>query len=317
MTEAISRQGIESRSLIVAMWGNLFMAAAGVLAGFLSNSAAIMMDGLFSMVGFVSLLLARRISGRVTAGPDRLRPFGYAADEAIFVTFRALSLLGLVLAASTTSIQRIIAYLRGEVPAPLNFGAMPYYYLIITLTCFGLWWLHYRAWVKTGRSSDMLKLEGQAAAFDGAITVASGLGLAAIYFFGKGPLAPIAPVGDSIIVLLLCAFAVGGYFRDLRGGLAELAGVTASPDVIAVARRALRPALAEDGGRLSDLSVNKIGRTHQVMVYYDPGRPVTAAQADRLNLRMLRDLRGALPGADVMLVITEYPRRWPDEVWPG
>ncbi|MBA4492667.1 cation transporter [Paracoccus sp. S1E-3] len=310
-------QAIEARSLIVAMWGNLFMAACGVVAGFLSNSNAIIMDGLFSMVGFVSLFLARRISRRVGAGPDRQRPFGYAADEAIFVTFRALSVLGLILAASTSAFQRIYSYALGTMPPPLNFGIMPYYYAIITATCFGLWWMHRRAWIRTGRSSDMLNLESRAAAFDGAITVASGIGLAAIYFFGKGPLAPIAPVGDSIIVLLLCLFAVGGYFREVRGGLEELAGVTASPDSVALARRALRRAIAEDGGRLIDLSITKIGRSHVVMVYYDPGRPLSAAEIDRLNLRMQGDLHQSLPGAEVTLLVTEHPRRWPDELWPA
>lgn len=318
MTEiATQHQRIESRSLIIAMWGNMVMALAGVLTGFFSNSGTIIMDGLFSLLGFGSLFLARRVSLRVTAGPDRFRPFGYAADEAIFVTFRALSLLGLVIAASAAAFQRIFNYFRGDPPAPLQYGMMPYYYVIITATCFGLWWMHRRAWDKTGRSSNMLKLESRAAAFDGAITVSSGIGLAAIYYFGKGPLAPIAPIGDSIIVLLLCLFAVGGYLRDIRAGLGELAGVTAPPDSVALIRRALRPALTENGGKLMDLSVTKIGRGHFVLVYYDPQRPITAPEVDTLNLRMLRDARQAIPDAEVTLLITEYPRRFPDALWPG
>ncbi len=311
------RKRLESRSLVVAMWGNLFMAAAGLLAGILSNSNAIMMDGLFSLIGFGSALLGRRISLRIDAGPDKLRPFGYAADEAIFATFRSLSLLGLVLFAVANALKNIYSYLNGMVPEPLIFAPMIIYFSVIGVTCAILWGFHYFTWRRTGRNSSILQVEAKAAMFDGLVTAAAGLGLGAIYMFSDGPLASIAPVGDSMIVMLLCLLAIGSYVRDFRGGLGELAGISASPAKLAAARRSLRAAIAEDGGTLLDMSVTKLGRTFLVSVYYDPDRPVSAMEVDRLNLRMIRDARQALPGADVMLMITEHPRRWPDEMNPN
>lgn len=305
---------LEGRSLMLAMWGNLFMGAAGIAAGFASNSGAIMMDGLFSMIGFGSALLARRISRRLDAAPDRLRPYGYAADEAIFVTFRSLSLLGLVLFAVTMAAKNIYDYLTGTPPEPLNFGPMIGYFILIGATCAALWFSHHRAWTRTGRNSDILRLESRAAAFDGAITASAGIGLAGIYLLRDGWLAPIAPVGDSIIVIFLCLAAIGQYFGGFRAGLAELAGVSAAPAQIAAARRAARPALTGDGGRLTDLSVVKIGRSHLVTIYYDPGRPIEAAAVDDLNLRLLADIRAVLPRADVLLLITAFGRAWPPEL---
>ncbi|AUH63787.1 cation transporter [Paracoccus zhejiangensis] len=307
---------LEARALTLAMWGNLFMAVAGLAAGFLSNSNAIMMDGLFSLIGFASALLGRRISRRVEAGPDRLRPFGYAADEAIFITFRSLSLLGLVLFAVTNAAKNIFDYAMGTPPEPLIFGPMIGYFVIIGGTCLGLWLSHRRAWQKTGRTSDILRLEARASAFDGIITASAGVGLALIYLLRDGPLAVIAPVGDSIIVLFLCLTVIGQYFSGFRAGLGELAGVTAPPDRVALARRSLRPALSEDGGRLHDLSVMKTGRSFLVTAYYDPLRSVTAAEIDALNLRLIRDMREALPGSDVLLLVTGYPRRWPEDISP-
>lgn len=309
-------RGLESRALTLAMWGNLFMAVSGLAAGFWSNSNAIMMDGLFSLIGFGSALLGRRISRKVESGPDRLRPYGYAADEAIFVTFRSLSLLGLVLFAVTNAAKNIFDYATGTPPEPLIFGPMIGYFVIIGATCLGLWLSHRRAWVKTGRQSEILRLESRASAFDGIVTAAAGAGLALIWLLREGPLAVIAPIGDSLIVLLLCLTVIGQYFGGFRAGLGELAGVTASPDRVALARRTLRPTLTEDGGRLHDLSVLKTGRSFLVTAYYDPGRPMLAAEIDRLNLRLIRDMRAALPGSDVLLLITEYPRRWPDAISP-
>lgn len=313
---ADNKKYLESRSLGVAMWGNMFMAAAGMLAGVLSNSNAIMMDGLFSLIGFGSALLGRRISRRIDAGPDKARPFGYAADEAIFSTFRSLSLLGLVLFAITNAIKSIYNYLSGMTPEPLNFAPMIVYFSGIGLTCAILWGFHHFTWHRTGKSSSILRLEAKAAMFDGLITAAAGVGLGAIYLFQDGPLAPVAPVGDSVIVLLLCMLAIGSYVRDFRGGLGELAGASASPESVAAARRSLRSAIAEDGGALQDMSVTKLGRTFLVTVYYNPGRPVSAAEIDSLNLRMIQDARKALTGADVLLVITEHPRRWPEALNP-
>ncbi|MCP4207699.1 MAG: hypothetical protein GY767_11710, partial [Shimia sp.] len=52
----------EMRALSIAMAGSLFMGGAGVLAAILSNSTAIMMDGLFSLIGFTSAFIGRKIS---------------------------------------------------------------------------------------------------------------------------------------------------------------------------------------------------------------------------------------------------------------
>lgn len=310
------RQRLEERSLGVAMWGNLFMALAGLLAAVLSNSTAIMMDGLFSLVGFGSALLARRISRRLEAGPDKARPFGYAADEALFSTFRALSLLGLIAFAVASALRNIFGYLSGVTPEPLIFGPMIVYFGGIGLTCALLWVFHYVTWRRTGRTSAILRIEAKAAMFDALVTAAAGFGLGAIYLFRDGPLSAVAPIGDSLIVLMLCLLAVGINLREFRDGLGELAGISARPQHLAAARRALRSAIAEDGGALRDLSVTKLGRSFLVAAYYDPGRPVTAADLDRLNLRMIRDAREALPGADVLLIVTEHPRRWPDALSP-
>lgn len=305
---------LESRALVIAMFGNLVMCVAGVLTAILSNSTAIMMDGLFSLIGFAAAFVGRQVSRKIDAGPDRLRPIGYAPDEAIFLTFRALSLLGLILFAATSAAADIIRYLRGEPVPVLNFGPMGAYFLLIFLICMLLWVLHHRTWQHTGRTSDVLRLEAKASAFDAVLTAATGIGILAVYLFGEGWLAPIAPVGDSLIVLILCATIIGQYWRDLMAGLRELAGVTADPRIVLTARRALRPSIAEAGSELRDLAVIKLGRTYIAFAYVTPRQPISAHEIDRLNLRMIRDLRAELPGADVFLQISEHPRRWPDTV---
>ncbi len=303
----------ESRALTVSMWGNLFMGVAGIAAAILSNSQAILVDGLFSMIGFTAAILGKHVTKTATAGPDKHRPFGYAADEAIFVTFRSLSLLGLVLFSLVGAAMRIYAYVQGAEPEPLNFAPLLVYFVGIGLTCALLWFVHHSAWRKTGRKSDVLHLESKAAAFDGFITAAAGIGLVAIELLRDGFLAPIAPIGDSLIVFVLCMTVVTRYYKDFVKGLGELAGVTADPEHIAQARRAVRDTVQNDGGQLHDLSVSKLGRRFWVTVYYDPGRAILAQEVDDLTRQMGKDIGAALSGAEVVLLISQYDRAFVQE----
>ena len=47
-------QDFEGQSLETGKWGNLLMAVAGVVAAFLSHSDALLVDGLYSGVKFLS-----------------------------------------------------------------------------------------------------------------------------------------------------------------------------------------------------------------------------------------------------------------------
>lgn len=299
---------VEQRSLARAKWGNLVMGGAGVLAAWLSHSQAILVDGLFSLIGFAAAIVGARVSASTMRAPDRTRPLGYAADEPIFVTFRALSLLGLVAFAIGSAALNIFTYASGGEIAELVFGPIIVYFVVVGAICFGLAFSHRRAWIRTGRQSDVLRLETSAATFDGVMTLIAGLGLSAMPLLRDGPLGWISPIGDSVMVLALCGLVLVRYVKDFRRGLGELAGVTAPPAQIAAARRGVRQILFEEDGRLVDLSVQRLGRRAQVVLYFDPGRAVTAAWVDSLTQRLDAALTEALGPCDTYLIISEHGR---------
>ena len=301
-------QKMERRAMITSMVGNLFMGLAGVYAGYLSKSQAILLDGLFSLIGFSAAYLGMRVARNAYRLPNKVRPFGYAADEALFVTFRSLTLLGLVLFAVAMAALNIIGYLKGGTPEALNFSPMITYFVVIGLTCAILWGFHHWSWVRTGKQSDVLKLESQAAAFDGLVTAAAAIGLLGIHLFRDGFLAPVAPIGDSIVVLVLCATVLIQYFKSFLSGLGELAGLTAQPQYLAATRRAIRQSVLQDGGEIVDLSVSKLGRSFTVVVYYNPRRSVSAGEVDQLTLQIEKDVLRAVPQAWVAVVISEHGR---------
>lgn len=298
----------EQRALTISKWANLFMGGAGVLAAWLSNSQALLVDGLFSLIGFAAAILGARVSAQAWRGPDRRRPLGYAADESLFVTFRALSLLGLVIFAIVNAALNIVTYAMGGTIAELRYGPIIIYFILICSVCAGLAFTHRAAWLSTGRQSDVLRLEMQAAIFDGIITFAAGVGLSAMPLLKHGALGWLSPIGDSVIVLMLCVLVVGRYYKDFMTGLGELAGVSAAPELIAIARRSIRPVLAQAGGTLVDFSVVKVGRSLQAQVYYDPGHPVTADEVDNLTRRIDLALSAAHERAESVVIISRYGR---------
>lgn len=266
-----------------------------------------MLDGLFSVIGFTSALIGLKISRRLDRARDKFRPFGYAAEESLFTTFRALTVLGLILFAVGSTAMTIHAYfVHGEV-TDLNIYPVIVYFISIALICLSLWAVHYRNWVITGRRSDILRLEAKAAVFDGMLTGVAGAGLIGIHVLRDGILAPIAPIGDSIVVLVLCLVAVKHFWRDFVLGLGELAGATARPETIAQARRATRAVLQALPGRVQDFTVMKTGRSHLICVYYKPQAPVSAGEIDALTARLSAAVQPVLEGAEAMVILSERP----------
>lgn len=297
----------ERRALTISMFGNLFMGAAGVLAAALSNSQAILVDGMFSLVGFFAAIFALRVHIRIAAHPDRHRPFGYASDEALFTTFRSLSLLALVVFSVFSAGRNILGYLLGQQQPDIVMQPVIVYFFVVGVTCFALWAFHYTAYRKGEKQSAMLKLEASAAAFDGVVTLAAGGGLIAIFYLQDGPLGYIAPIGDSLIVLFLCVIAVGAYVTDFRSSIGELAQISAKPEIVARARRAVRSQV-KSKGKLVDFSVSKTGRTHYLTVYFDPATPTTASQIDTLTVELTHLAKAAIGRCEVYVCVSKKGR---------
>lgn len=316
MATAEGIEGVERRALLAGMWANVFMGIAGVVAAWLSNSNALLLDGLFSLIGVFSAMAAARISGTSRLGPDRERPLGYGADEAIYQTFRALSLLGLVLYGVTSSALSIGEYFTGATERVLNIDVILIYSAVICLTCFGLWFLFRRAWIRSGRTSAILRIEMTSAFFDGAVTAAVGLVLSMGPLLLRTPFAPIEPVLDYVVVIVLCLVSLLLYWGEFRDGVIELAGVTAEPEMILKVRRAVRPEVEAIDAWITDLSLVKLGRRYQMVVFVDAERPFSAAEMDALRAAVKGRLYPITGGLDCVVVPSEHGRALPPHMLP-
>ncbi len=286
-------QYYERRSLGVGKWANLVMGVLGVTAAMLSNSDALMVDGLYSAVNFVSAIIAGRIALSVVKGADRKRPFGYDANESIYITFRSLVLIGILALAFFISLDKIVGYARGEAVPVLNFGPIVLYTLVVVVICFSLAAWHQENWKKTGGRSDILRTERTASVVDGVLSTGAGGALIGVTFLRGTALDFIVPISDAIVVVVLAALMVGEPVRMLVGAIREVAGE--SVDEKTVERvRARVDAVLPGAYSLLQVAVTKLGRSYFVVAYIRPDSPVKAEEMDTLRRDLQDEYRAIL-----------------------
>lgn len=299
---------LENKAMALTKWANLGMGGAGALAAWLANSQALLIDGLFSLIGYIAAVFAMRISQTAHLGPDRFRPFGYAAEEAMYATFRSLALLALVVFGIAQAILGISDYLLGGNVETIRLAPVAAYTAIVATACFWLAYLHHSTWKKTGRKSEMMKLEATAAIYDGVITLFAGVGLLSVPFMTGTIFEPLAPVMDSLMVLVLCSLAILSYVRAFRKGMGQLAGAPASPKDQLAVWHAVRRVLTDGEGEIVDLALVRFGRKLDAVVYFDPKRSITADEVDELTFQISDQLETEVGLSSVLVVVSKGDR---------
>ena len=297
----------ERKSLEIGKWGNFLMAIAGVVAALLSHSDALLIDGLYSGVNFFSAIIAARISVAVALPADRRYPFGYNAQEALYVTFRSLVLLGILIFAIFGAAGKIITYASGGDVPELVFGPILVYAVTMVIICFALAAWHYHNWRRTGRQSELLQTEGKAAIIDGIISGGAGGGLLAAGLLRGTELGFIIPVADAVVVLIMCAFIIRQPIGMLVGSLGEVAGKAAQPATVEKIQKGLQEILQDHPYTLLEAVVTKLGRVHFVVSYIKPDNPVDGSAVDQLWQELDGHLHTLLNQVKSEIIIAEEP----------
>jgi len=298
---------IERRSLEVGKWANLLMAVAGVAAASLSRSDALLVDGLYSGVNFFSAIVAARVGEAVTRPPDRSRPFGYEAEESLYVTFRSLVLLGIIAFAALTAGEKVLRYATGGDVPELVFGPILAYVATMVVLCLALWAWHRHNWRRSGAQSAILRTESHAALVDGAITAGAGLALLGVPLLRGTPLAVLIPVADALVVLVLCVVIVREPVGMFRQALREAAGGAAEAGLVSRLRERTARHLETRPFAVLDLAVTRMGRRHLVAAYVRPERPVSAPEVDALRDELEQAFSAEAPFRVAVIVTERHP----------
>ena len=277
---------IERRSLKIGVYASALMAVAGVCVHLISGSYALLLDGLYSAVMVGSGLVAARISRNVVRPPDRAYPYGYDGQEALYVLFRSLLLMGVLSFAAISALSTIIDYAYGELISSVRLGPVAWYSIAMVATCWGLAWRHHHDWCRTGRHSQILLTEAKAARLDGLISGMTGLALLGAPLLNGTVLSALIPVTDSLLVLVVSLLVLREPLQGFLTALGQAAGASAETDLIRRTRLALEDLLAGLSCWLLDLTVYQVGRTAFVVVYLNPNQPMDGGAIDLIRDRI-------------------------------
>ena len=165
---------IERRSLQIGVAASLVMAVMGISVYALSGSEALLLDGLYSGVMAASSWIAARIGANVVRPPDRAYPYGYDGQEALYVLFRSLVLIGILSVALITAGTTIVNHLAGQAVEAVQLRPVAAYAGLMVVLCLALAWRHEIDWQRSGRCSELLRTEAHAARIDGLISGVAG-----------------------------------------------------------------------------------------------------------------------------------------------
>jgi len=277
---------IERRSLKIGVYASALMAVAGVGVHLISGSYALLLDGLYSAVMVGSGLVAARISRNVVRPPDRAYPYGYDGQEALYVLFRSLLLMGVLSFAAISALSTVIDYAYGEAISSVRLGPVAWYSIAMVATCWGLAWRHHHDWCRTGRHSQILLTEAKAARLDGLISGMTGLALLGAPLLNGTVLSALIPVTDSLLVLVVSLLVLREPLQGFLTALGQAAGASAETDLIRSTRLALEDLLAGLSCWLLDLTVYQVGRTAFVVVYLNPNQPMDGGAIDLIRDRI-------------------------------
>ena len=277
---------IERRSLQIGVAASLVMAVMGISVYALSGSEALLLDGLYSGVMAASSWIAARIGANVVRPPDRAYPYGYDGQEALYVLFRSLVLIGILSVALITAGTTIVNHLAGQAVEAVQLRPVAAYAGLMVVLCLALAWRHEVDWQRSGRCSELLRTEARAARIDGLISGVAGAALLGAPLLESTPLRALVPVADSVLVLALALVVLPEPLQQFWRALRQTAGAACDPALIARTRAAVQELLSGMSTWLLDLTVMKVGRTTFVVAYLNPAMPVDGPWLDRLRERI-------------------------------
>lgn len=291
----------ETRALRLSAWMSLLMAALGIGFGLATESDAIMLDGYFSLIGFVMALVTIRVARLVVQPPDEHFHFGYAQFEPFLNAIKGLLMLGVAGFA-----------LAGAVDALLHGGrdlkpGLATLYAVVALTgCLAVGAVQRRAAASIG--SPLLAVDSRNWLIDGLLSGVVALVFLAALILGRTRWAAVVPYMDPALVILLVLGIAWVPLRIVRDSLREILAFAPDQALQDDVRGRVERALEEVPVASSQVRIMKIGRFLYVLnqiVVSPEFRPGRVEELDRVRERIAAALEGVEPTPVVDTLFTE------------
>jgi predicted Co/Zn/Cd cation transporter (cation efflux family) len=276
----------EQRGLKFSTAGNLIIGMVGVMVAIVSHSQAIMLDGVFNLIYFVTGLFTLKVARLVIRGDDERFPVGYGFFEPLINGIKGLMVLGI-------SVMALI----GAVESLLSGGRA-----IALLT--------HRTANKTG--SPLLRADAENWLVNGAISSAVLLAFLGVYLIQNTSYAYLTPYIDPLLVLTVVLISISVPIRMAWKALMELLNRAPSAEVVKSVEEVVAKSLGDLPVVEAFVRVLQPGRTRMVSVHVvvPKEHPISSVgELDEIRTRTLKALQKLHDSTFVDVLFTE-DRRW-------
>ena len=187
----------------------------GIIFFLLTQSEAILLDGVYSLVSFFMVLFTRKVSRVISIGNSRTFHHGAIQLESLINAIRALSIIAILVFALFSAISAI---LHGGRNVSAGFAII--YGFLVGILGIGISMLIRRVSKQT--QSKLLATDANTWFIDGVMSFGVGITFLVTFFVGKTSYQYLSGFIDPIAVCILCCFLILIPFKGLTANIKQL-----------------------------------------------------------------------------------------------
>jgi cation diffusion facilitator family transporter len=253
-------EAAERRGLWLSILGALGMAVLGIGFALLTSSDAVLLDGIFSLIGFAIGLVTLQVARLVRRPDDATYHFGYAAYEPVLNLAKGLLMAFVSIFALVTAIQ--VAMSGGR---SIEIGWAVVYTAVAGVGCFAIALAERRLARQTG--SPLLSVDVKNWYIDGLLSVAVGVAFVVALFLRETRYAGLLPYVDPVVVIVLVGLTLPIPARIIRENWHQLLGRAPDERLQRRAREAVLKAFGGENSCNPRIRMQQIGRFTYLQIY--------------------------------------------------
>ena len=269
----------------------------GVALAIVSDSSSMLLDGLYSLIQSIFILLSGYVVKLIGRKDDEYYQFGYGAFEPFFIIIRTSVLIGLNLVLGYNAVRNIVGGgYRVNASIALAFT------FVSAIICFIV--AYVLVLYSKRLSSPILKAESKSWINDALLSVAVLISFGAMGVLDRLGLGEIAKYIDPAITLIFVFTLVPGLIKLMVSSSREL--LTAAPPEEVQAKLDQILSFYQKRFGFSDYSTfsAKLGRTLTLTVYIKLGEELGVRELDGYRKEILKAIQKEWPYSDSDIVFT-------------
>jgi cation diffusion facilitator family transporter len=274
---------LEQRSLKVAVYGNIFMAVLGLTFAWLTDSQAVLLDGVFSLIALIISVLTLYVSRLIQRPGDDEFPFGYAVFEPLLNFGKGLIITAVMALALFGAVDTLL-----DGGSDIVVGGAVVYALIASGGCAAIVIFMKRMARQT--ESPIIEVEVKNWTVDGVISGVVALAFFIVMLLEGSAADPYLRYIDQVLVILMAVCFLFIPFGIIRENWSQLVGTKPPDNLTEPVHKAVDQILAQH--RLKDhrLRLGQLGRQAYLQLYViftpDEARGIDSAEMDEFRQQL-------------------------------